>query len=769
MLGTMPVVGGQSLQNTSDIMTKIPIDESIAASQFGRARAKPLTTLLLIISMATSVFIMIAYLGIQYALTNLLEQKSDTLGMGWAHHLETQFPDAGNIAGVANGGAILSSHKKAEMAELIDGMFEVGNIYQIDLINPDCNCSVTFGSYSAHGKKGTHQHDGHTADQHGNPDHDQQSAAVVPDHKHAGAHQSVAGTHDAHQHEEHPKSHNAKQHNHPPLVANKDLKSIWPMNYEKAAEVSTTGAHPSIVMRTNVANQPSVFGEVYHPVYAKGEMRYIIRVLVDLQEASATYLQSLYGGAIFIFFLLIAVAGYPFAKYFRTSQEQRKMDIKAHYLATHDLLTRTYNRNAFQDYAPKILRSCGDKETSALIVLFDLNNFKEINDYYSHHAGDEILCAFAKALKANLPRDGYLARLGGDEFVIIIPDIDPSREIEDIMEIPDELATEIDNGRQIIHATVSAGVAIYPRDGSNINELIRNADLALYEAKSESKTKLCEYDAAMGKVFNDRLDLRDEFKFALLESEIEPFYQPLMDTKTRTVEGFEALARWRHPKRGVLTPGVFGEMLDDIELSAMVGDIMFEKVIANMKEWQEANIPFGTIGLNAGEGDLLRPGFSLKILSQLEKNNLSTDLLAIEIVETCMFGNNKDLFVNHLNVLKDAGCRIALDDFGTGYSSITQLKDIPCTTVKIDKSFVDNVVDNEADRAIIQALIKLGKELDFHLIMEGIEEKAQMDILNQIGANYMQGYYFAKPMPAHEVPDFILSTNSLQIETRKKA
>ena len=443
--------------------------------------------------------------------------------------------------------------------------------------------------------------------------------------------------------------------------------------------------------------------------------------------------------------------------------------MKAHYLATHDLLTNTYNRNAFQEYAPKILRSCGDRETSAIVFLFDLNNFKEINDYYSHHAGDEILCAFAQALRTNLPKDGYLARLGGDEFVIIIPDIDPSREIEDIMEIPDELATEIDNGRQIIHATVSAGVAIYPRDGSNINELIRNADLALYKAKSESKAKLCEYDSEMGKVFNDRLDLRDEFKFALLESEIEPFYQPLMNTKTGVVEGFEALARWRHPKRGVLTPGVFGEMLDDIELSAMVGDIMFEKVVANMKEWQEAGIPFGTVGLNAGEGDLLRPGFSLKILSQLEKNNLSTDRFAIEIVETCMFGNNKDLFVNHLNVLKDAGCRIALDDFGTGYSSITQLKDIPCTTVKIDKSFVDNVVDNEADRAIIQALIKLGHELDFHLIMEGIEEKAQMDILNQIGAIFMQGYYFAKPMPAHEVPNFIESTIASQVQTRKQA
>lgn len=730
-----------------DNITELTIDDATIAAQFDDARGKSLLKFVFILIITATLFFSAVFIGIQYALNNLLVEKSDSLGMGWAHHLETQFPEAGKIAGVTQESSLFSSHTKSEMAELIDGMFQVGSIYQLDLINPDCNCSATFGSYTANSGKHVHHND---------IDQDLSNS-------------DEPAAHDDHaDHADHAKTDLSEEHNHPELIINSDLSAIWPMNYEAASEVAASGTHPSVVVYADIANQPSIFGEVYHPVYADGELKYIIRVLVNLEEANTTFTKALYGGAAFIFILLIAAASYPFAKYFRTSKAQRKIDIKAHFLATHDVLTKTYNRNAFQDYAPKILRSCGDRETSAIIFLFDLDNFKEINDYYSHHAGDQILCAFAQTLKSNLPKNGHLARLGGDEFVVIISDIDPTLAIDEILEVPEELATEIDNGRQIVHAAVSAGVAIYPRDGSNINELMRNADLALYSAKSESKKQLCEYDAQMGKVFNDRLDLRDEFKFALLESEIEPFYQPIMNSITGEVIGFEALARWRHPKRGVLTPAAFWEMLDDIELSAMVGDIMFEKVISNMKEWTDAQIPFGTIGLNAGEGDLLRPGFSLKILSELAKNNLSTDLLAIEIVETCMFGNNKDLFINHLNALKEAGCRVALDDFGTGYSSITQIKEIPCTTVKIDKSFVDNVVESEADRSIIQALINLGSELDFHLIMEGIETKEQMDILNQIGAIYMQGYYFAKPMPAHAVPQFLEDTQKKNT-ARKKA
>lgn len=727
-----------------DNITELTIDDATIAAQFDDARGKSLLKFVFILIITATLFFSAVFIGIQYALNNLLVEKSDSLGMGWAHHLETQFPEAGKIAGVTQESSLFSSHTKSEMAELIDGMFQVGSIYQLDLINPDCNCSATFGSYTAN--NGKHAHHDHI-------DQDMSNSGEPSVH---------------HDHADHANTDLSEEHNHPELIINSDLSAIWPMNYEAASEVAASGTHPSVVVYADIANQPSIFGEVYHPVYADGELKYIIRVLVNLEEANTTFTKALYGGAAFIFILLIAAASYPFAKYFRTSKAQRKIDIKAHFLATHDVLTNTYNRNAFQDYAPKILRSCGDRETSAIIFLFDLDNFKEINDYYSHHAGDQILCAFAQTLKSNLPKNGHLARLGGDEFVVIISDIDPTLAIDEILEVPEELATEIDNGRQIVHAAVSAGVAIYPRDGSNINELMRNADLALYSAKSESKKQLCEYDAQMGKVFNDRLDLRDEFKFALLESEIEPFYQPIMNSITGEVIGFEALARWRHPKRGVLTPAAFWEMLDDIELSAMVGDIMFEKVISNMKEWTDAQIQFGTIGLNAGEGDLLRPGFSLKILSELAKNNLSTDLLAIEIVETCMFGNNKDLFINHLNALKEAGCRVALDDFGTGYSSITQIKEIPCTTVKIDKSFVDNVVESEADRSIIQALINLGSELDFHLIMEGIETKEQMDILNQIGAIYMQGYYFAKPMPAHAVPQFLEDTQKKNT-ARKKA
>ena len=508
------------MQKTQDIITELTIDDATIAAQFDNARGKSLLKFVFILLITATLFFPAAFIGIQYALNNLLVEKSDSLGMGWAHHLETQFPEAGKIAGVTSKSSLFSSHTKSEMAELIDGMFQVGSIYQLDLINPDCNCSATFGLYTAN--RGKHAHHNHIDQNMSKSDEHNHQATIQPVNSGTSIDvQTPSAINEPsvhHDHADHANTDLSEAHNHPELIINSDLSAIWPMNYEAASEVAASGTHPSVVVYADIANQPSIFGEVYHPVYADGELKYIIRVLVNLEEANTTFTKALYGGAAFIFILLIAAASCPFAKYSRTSKAQRKIDVKAHFLATHDVLTNTYNRNAFQDYAPKILKSCGDRETSAIIFLFDLDNFKEINDYYSHHAGDQILCAFAQTLKSNLPKNGHLARLGGDEFVVIISDIDPTLAIDEILEVPEELATEIDNGRQIIHAAVSAGVAIYPRDGSNINELMRNADLALYSAKSESKKQLCEYDAQMGKVFNDRLDLRDEFKFALLES-----------------------------------------------------------------------------------------------------------------------------------------------------------------------------------------------------------------------------------------------------------
>lgn len=737
-------------------LNEVTMHDTRIAPQNGQLTAVLSKKFYFLFALAAVIFLISTFLGVQYILNNLLTQKSHTIGMSWAHHIETQIPKAGAIAGISEAKQAPSEQERAKLIKLIEGMFSIGNIYQIDLINPDCHCNVTFGTFSDNRNVDAHNHHGQKTDLKAIPkpqmiDHSDHTSTALSDANSAKPPQNVE-----HQHS---------------FERNSSFKELsesdksWPLDQAFINNLTVNSKHPIHIESSQSLHHPSTFGIVYHLVIADNKIKYVIRVLVDLEAAANRYSIALYGGAAFVFLLLLAVTIYPATKYIRTTEIQRKTDLRAYYLATHDVLTGIYNRNAFQEFAPKILRTSCDNRKSAVLFLFDLNKFKEVNDYYSHHAGDQLLAAFAKALEGALPKNGYVARLGGDEFVAIIPDVDDDQSIEDVMDVPQELTTVIDEGRQTIHVTVSAGVAVYPKDGSNINELMRNADLALYAAKAQTNEKLCTYDPDMGKVFNDRLDLRDEFKTAILGSEIEPFYQPIVDIHTGNVEGFEALVRWRHPKRGILSPVIFGEMLDNIELSAMVGDIMFEKVVSDMAKWKSQGLDYGIVGINAGEGDLIRPGFSLNILATLAKHNIPASSFAIEVIETCMFGNNKDMFINHLQNLRDAGCKIALDDFGTGYSSITQIKDLPCSTVKIDRSFVSEVVNSTSDRAIIQALINLGQELEFSLIMEGIETKEQLDVLISIGATQAQGYYFSRPVSADQVPNLLKAPNEVQKRT----
>jgi len=196
---------------------------------------------------------------------------------------------------------------------------------------------------------------------------------------------------------------------------------------------------------------------------------------------------------------------------------------------------------------------------------------------------------------------------------------------------------------------------------------------------------------------------------------------------------------------------------------------MLKKIIHDMKVWKNKNIPFGYIGLNVGEGDLMHPEFAKNIITKLTENGLSAKNLAIEITETCMFGTNKDNFIRQLEELKSAGCKIALDDFGTGYSSVTQIKELPCSVLKIDKSFVNEVVDDKADQAIIQALLELGNELDFKLVLEGIETEEQLKLLKGLGCHLAQGYFYSRPVPTSDVPSLIKRINKKSALLKSKA
>lgn len=706
---------------------------------------KHLASLLALIFALLSI-VMLAQVGIQYAMRALLVQHAHSTGMEWAHHIEVRTPTLPEIVQSDPDSELRKSPSAIEFTKMVGGMLSVGNIYQVDVINPDCYCDISLGTYFA--KISASQETAGLVHAH---DHAQPMLQETPHH----ANMQPTASAPAQNTFDHVLGLEA------PHGGFEDNENRFGFDRAFVQGIAANEQHDIILHSSGLPNQPSRFAEVYHPVTANGETAYVLRILVDLDQEYARYWVTLYAGAGMILLLVLMAFSYPATKYLQTSRKQKEADLQAHFLASHDIMTNANNRNSFQNIAPKVLEACLKNNQAAAVFLFDVDNFKEVNDYHSHEAGDQVICALAEMLNQAAPEGAHVARLGGDEFAIIVgginlDEIDP----EQILNISTTMRVPIGDGRLLVSKSISGGVSIFPRDGSNLEELMRCADLALYAAKSAEGGQICEYDPGMSVDFYERLDLRDEFKGALENSEIIPYYQPLVNIGTGEVVGFEALARWNHPQRGILSPIEFEEMLDDHELSAIVGAIMLKKTVQDMKRWKARAIPFVCVGLNVGEGDLLRPGFAPNIISELKQNGLRPRNLAIEITESCMFGSNKEAFIRQLESLRMAGCAIALDDFGTGYSSITQIKELPCTTVKIDKSFVNDVVHDKSDQAIIQSLLELGETLGFNLVLEGVETVDQCDLLSSLGCEIAQGYFYSRPMPAGQVPEFLERMNA---------
>lgn len=671
--------------------------------------------------------LVVTHFGIQYSMRTLLTQYAHSAGMDWARHIEVRAADMPSLTATDFDSEEWQTPSNQQFTDMVNGMLAVGNIYQVDVINSDCLCDISLGTYidkvsAAGGSK-------NGIDGFGTP------ISLSPPDQSALAH--VFG--DGHAHETHGQSSNK-----------------FPLDRQFALDVVENQSNTIVLHRASLPNQPSKFAEVFRPVINDGKVDYLLRIMVDLDSQYALYTRSLYIGAGAILLLIAGAFAYPTRKYLKTSRKQREADLQADFLANHDIMTGVKNRNAFQRIAPQTLQRSLKRNHCAAIYLFDVDNFKEVNDYHSHDAGDQVIRMLAQKLQDAMPEGSHLARLGGDEFAIVVGGLDSDEVLLDqILNAPNKLRVPIEGGRLHIEKTISGGAAVFPRDGSNLEELMRCADLALHAAKSAEGGHVVEYDPGMSVDFYERLDLRDEFRTALENSEIVPYYQPLVNMKTGQIEGFEALARWKHPQRGILTPYEFEEMLADNELGALVGALMLKKVVQDMKIWKRDGVPFSCVAINVGEGDLLRPGFALNIISELKQNGLRPKNLTIEITESCIFGSNREHFVRQLDNLRTAGCSIALDDFGTGYSSITQIKELPCTTVKIDKSFVNDVVKDKADQAIIRSLVELGQTLGFKLVLEGVETNEQRNLLQSLGCEIAQGYYYARPMPAEEVSPFV--------------
>lgn len=684
-----------------------------------------------------------AHFATTYAVNWALEGEARSLGMDWAHHIEYRIPE---LTGMRDSTGVVDQTKlpdPEEFHKLLADIVSVGHIYQLDFINSMCFCELSVGSHVPEPDNPMPQIGEHSGHDHPNP------TTAAPTHPANGVKPQVL---------EHVFK-NEGSHTVQKLPSNSGFQ--FPVDRQLVRQIIDNRAHPIFIRHNLGPNQPSTFAEVYHPVVYNDEIVYLLRVLVNLEGQASIYTNFFRLGTLLGLILLAVAFGYPAFSHLKSQKKQHEIDRRMHFLAHHDVLTSLHNRNDFNESVSDILWRSVEKKKSALLFLFDLNNFKEVNDYYGHQVGDKMLCEFASVLRQCVPEGGYIARLGGDEFVVVLGGL-PEKDIQyqDFLTIPKSIQLRVPESRQIIEATIAGGVVQYPRDADSVSELMQAADLALYAAKPNRAGEICEYDAQMKAELYGRLEIREQFRLGLEKSQIEPYYQAIVNMKTGQVEAFEALARWNHPERGILTPVVFEKIFEDPELTVLLGRQMLAKIVVDMKRWKEGGVAFGRVGFNVLDSDLKQDDFAENILTLLSENGLTPHELAVEVTESCLFCDNKANLVAQLDRLREAGSYIALDDFGTGYSSITQLKEVPMSCVKIDKSFVDDVINNLADQSIIAALLSLSNSMGFRLILEGIETVDQRDFLQDMGFTLAQGYFYSRPLPSSQIPAFIRRQNA---------
>jgi diguanylate cyclase (GGDEF)-like protein len=425
-------------------------------------------------------------------------------------------------------------------------------------------------------------------------------------------------------------------------------------------------------------------------------------------------------------------------------------------MAHSDALTGLANRAMFQSVLGKALRDAQLNDGTVALLLVDLDDFKLVNDTHGHDAGDVMLMETAARLKAHVSDTDCAARLGGDEFAILLRDRTLEQTIETAESITHDLQRSIEYNDFTLTTRASVGLSLYPNDGDHQADLLKNADLALYAAKSQGRSRVVLYTPEMRHELERRATTARDIHAAVREGKIVPYYQPKVCLSTGAVVAFEALARWNHPTRGLLTPAAFAVAFEEPELALLIGRSMLDQIAADLRSWLDQGLPCAPVALNLSTAEFREPGLAVSLLHTLAAAGVPASLLEIEVTETVFLGRASEHVATTLRHLRDAGVRIALDDFGTGYASLTHLKQFPVHDIKIDRAFIRDVHHNRDDSAIVSALITLGRSLGLTVVAEGVESENQAALLRGMGCHQAQGYLFARPSVASRVP-YLLS------------
>jgi diguanylate cyclase (GGDEF)-like protein/PAS domain S-box-containing protein len=438
----------------------------------------------------------------------------------------------------------------------------------------------------------------------------------------------------------------------------------------------------------------------------------------------------------------------------RRKAEAQLLEKQLHldHLAHHDQLTGLPNRLYLAAHLPGAIEDAR-RSTELLAVLFlDLDRFKHINDSRGHETGDKLLKAVAQRIKATVRAEDVVVRMGGDEFIVILKNVRGPTEVNETAgRINEALSVPVAvDGRPLV-TTVSIGVSLYPRDGTDMGELLRHSDTAMYQAKDRGRNNYQQFSPAMDRKLKERMAIETSLRNALQRQQLDVHYQPIIDIQSNRVVALESLLRWKVPGQGFIPPDRFIAVAEETGLIVPVGEFVLARACEDVVRWRNSGCTPVPIAVNVSAVQLQRSNLAATIVKLTKHYGIRPSMLQLELTESAVFerreGRTGESNEDAVSKLRELGVRIAIDDFGTGYSSLSYLKRWRVDYLKIDRSFVRDLVSDPSDLAIVSAIVAMARHLNIQVVAEGIEGWQQLEKLRQLGCTLAQGFLFAKPVP----------------------
>jgi diguanylate cyclase (GGDEF)-like protein len=432
-------------------------------------------------------------------------------------------------------------------------------------------------------------------------------------------------------------------------------------------------------------------------------------------------------------------------------------------LAFYDPLTQLPNRTLFFDRFNQALIKAKRNKSIVSLLSIDIDRFKNVNDTFGHDVGDLLLKEVAQRLTCLLRSSDTIARMGGDEFAVIITDISTIHNVSTVAQKAINLISKpFHLNDYTCSVGASIGIALFPSDADNIEQLTKNADIAMYHAKNKGRNNFQFYTNELNSNSIQRLSFENDLHKAIENKEFELYYQPIYSNGSKQITSLEALIRWNHPSRGFLVSGDFIPLAEETGYIREIGHWVTRQACKQIKKWKKIGIENRRISINISAQQFGHKDEMKSIARLIKEEAVSTDCFELELTENCIL-ENEGIAAKIMNELRDAGLHHAIDDFGTGYSSLKFIKQLPFNKIKIDRSFIKNIAVNEDDAAIVNAMIAMAHSLKLKVVAEGVETKEQLNYLDKLGCDEIQGYLLSTPLPSQEIEKLLLEEIALGV------